>query len=81
MIYFQVIEERNRWSADLATQEETLKSVRGELDGQISRLRAEHEEKVQDLENRLQTALGNKQHSTKAPRSIVQIWNCSHQAR
>ena len=58
MIYFQVIEERNRWSADLATQEETLKSVRGELDGQISRLRAEHEEKVQDLENRLQTALG-----------------------
>ena len=81
MIYFQVIEERNRWSADLATQEETLKSVRGELDGQISRLRAEHEEKVQDLENRLQTALGNKQNSTKAPRSNVEIWNWSYQAR
>ena len=53
-----MLNERSRSAADLAKQQTTLESVQEDLKGQISRLRAEHEEKVEDLEKRLQTALG-----------------------
>ena len=56
--FFQVLDERSRSATDLAKQQKTLETVQEDLKGQISRLRAEHEDKVEDLEKRLQTALG-----------------------
>ena len=56
-----MLDERSRSASDLAKQQKTLESVQEDLKGQISRLRAEHDDKVEDLEKRLQTALGKAQ--------------------
>ena len=39
-----------------------MESLREEMEGQITRLRAEYDAKVEDLEKRLEVALGNRLH-------------------
>ena len=51
-------EEKNKATKDHNTNQEAIQKVKEQLEEQMSTLREEHDDKVQDLENRLQVALG-----------------------
>ena len=58
MFVFQALEERKSNAALVEKSETEMDALREDLNGQISRLRAEHDEKVSNLESRLEVALG-----------------------
>ena len=53
----KVADERNRATKQNNSNQEATEAVKKELESQMSSLRTENNEKVQDLENRLQVAL------------------------
>lgn len=52
------MDERKSNAALVEKSEAEIDALREDLNGQISRLRAEHDEKVANLESRLEVALG-----------------------
>ena len=54
----QALEERKSNAVLVEKSEKEMDALREDLNGQISRLRADHDEKVQNLESRLEVALG-----------------------
>ena len=59
LYHFQILEERKQLGAEGKKNQEAMDKIRKDLEGQMSKLNAQNEEKVTDLENRLQVALGN----------------------
>ena len=58
LFFPQALEERKR-ADDLSLRSQSeLESLKVDLEGQINRIRAEYDEKVEDLEKRLEVALG-----------------------
>lgn len=55
------MEERRTSALMVEKSQAELSALREDLTGQITRLRAEHEDKVKDLEHRLEVALGEGQ--------------------
>ena len=55
----KAFEERKRASAHTERHQEEMDKIKDDFNGQISRLRVEYDEKVEDLEKRLEVALGN----------------------
>ena len=55
---FQAFDERRKAAALAEKSQEEMEALREDLTGQIARIRAEYDEKVEDLEGRLETALG-----------------------
>ena len=53
-----MIEERKKFAQERDKNQEATAGIKEDLEGQIARLKAEHDEKVDGLENRLQVALG-----------------------
>ena len=54
----KAFEERKRASAHTEHHQEEMDKIKDDFNGQISRLRVEYDEKVEDLEKRLEVALG-----------------------
>ena len=53
------MEEKNKATQEHVKNQQAIEKVKEELESNISKLRSENDEKVQDLEDRLQIALGN----------------------
>ena len=56
-LYFQIAAERNKAAQQSSSNNEAIEAVKKEMESQMSTLRSENNDKVQDLENRLQVAL------------------------
>lgn len=69
---FQAFEERKRATANSDRQQEEIDRLKDDFNGQISRLRAENDDKVEDLEKRLEVALGAKLEHMMALREEVE---------
>ena len=54
----KTIEEQKRLGALLDKSNEEMETLKVETQGEITRLRAEYDEKIENLEERLQVALG-----------------------
>eukprot|EP00095_Tigriopus_kingsejongensis_P009992 maker-scaffold984_size73453-snap-gene-0.17 protein:Tk09992 transcript:maker-scaffold984_size73453-snap-gene-0.17-mRNA-1 annotation:"hypothetical protein OXYTRI_06834" len=65
-------DERRRATELAETSQGELEALRDDLTGQMARLRVEYDEKVEDLENRLQVALGVKLEHMMALRDEVE---------
>ena len=61
----KAFEERKRASAHTEHHQEEMDKIKDDFNGQISRLRVEYDEKVEDLEKRLEVALGKAENSQK----------------
>ena len=68
----QAFEERKKAATHSEHQQEEMEKLKDDLNGQISRLRAENDEKVEDLERRLEVALGAKLEHMMALREEVE---------
>lgn len=69
---FQAFEERKRAANNSEHQQEEMEKLKDDFSGQISRLRVEYDEKVEDLEKRLEVALGAKLEHMMALREEVE---------
>ena len=58
MFLFQAQDEKNKAAAQRSSNTEAIQKVKEELEEQMSTLRKQHDEKVTNLEDRLQVALG-----------------------
>merc|ERR1719412_444047 len=65
-------EERNKAVQERDNNKHAIEKVKSELETQMTKLRSEHDDKVQDLENRLQVALGAKLEHMMALRDEVE---------
>ena len=70
--FFQAFEERKRASTQAENHQNELEKIRDDLNGQLSRLRVDYDEKVEDLEKRLEVALGAKLEHMMALREEVE---------
>ena len=68
----QAFEERRKASSEGDRHQEEMDKLRDDLNGQISRLRADYDDKVEDLEKRLEVALGAKLEHMLALREEVE---------
>ena len=69
---FKAFEERKRAASQAESHQNELERVKDDLNGQLSRLRVDHDEKVEDLEKRLEVALGAKLEHMMALREEVE---------
>ena len=53
-----MIEERKKAAVEGQRRDEEMRKLRDELNGEINRLRTSYDEKIEDLERRLEVALG-----------------------
>ena len=72
ILSFQAFEERKRASTQAENHQNELEKIRDDLNGQLSRLRVDYDEKVEDLEKRLEVALGAKLEHMMALREEVE---------
>lgn len=68
----KAFEERKRSAAHTEHHQEEMDKIKDDFNGQISRLRVEYDEKVEDLEKRLEVALGAKLEHMLALREEVE---------
>ena len=71
-ILLQAFEERKKAASHSDNQQEQMENLKDDLNGQLSRLRVECDEKVEDLERRLEVALGAKLEHMMALRAEVE---------
>lgn len=68
-----ILEERRKHERLSTKAQEDMEKMRDELSGQITRLRAEHDEKIEDFESKLEKAMTDKMEKMLALREEVEV--------